>query len=40
MPRVEVVPANTPFGERLAAGFGYPQRAEIDALRRQLASPA
>ena len=26
MPRVEVVPADTPFGERLAAGFGYPLR--------------
>jgi hypothetical protein len=26
MPRIEVVPADTPFGERLAAGFGYPLR--------------
>jgi hypothetical protein len=26
MPRVEVVPADTPFGERLATGFGYPLR--------------
>lgn len=26
MPRVEVVAADTPFGERLAAGFGYPLR--------------
>jgi hypothetical protein len=26
MPRVETVAADTPFGERLAAGFGYPLR--------------
>ncbi|MHB1056449.1 MAG: hypothetical protein ACYC0F_01030 [Rhodanobacter sp.] len=26
MPRVEVVAADTPFGERLQAGFGYPLR--------------
>ncbi|MBA2078160.1 hypothetical protein [Rhodanobacter sp. PCA2] len=26
MPRVEVVPADTPLGERLLAGFGYPLR--------------
>jgi len=26
MPRVEVVAADTPFGERLATGFGYPLR--------------
>jgi hypothetical protein len=26
MPRIEVVPAGTPFGERLVAGFGYPLR--------------
>ncbi|HKR76294.1 MAG TPA: hypothetical protein VJR95_06485 [Rhodanobacter sp.] len=26
MPRIDVVPADTPFGERLAAGFGYPLR--------------
>jgi len=26
MPRIEVVPTDTPFGERLAAGFGYPLR--------------
>src|SRR6185437_13238055 len=26
MPRIEVVPADTPFGERLQSGFGYPLR--------------
>ena len=26
MPRIEVVAADTPFGERLVAGFGYPLR--------------
>lgn len=26
MPRIEVVAADTPFGERLATGFGYPLR--------------
>jgi hypothetical protein len=26
MPRIETVAADTPFGERLAAGFGYPLR--------------
>lgn len=26
MPRIEVVAADTPFGERLAVGFGYPLR--------------
>jgi hypothetical protein len=76
MPRVEIVAADTPLGERVQAGFGYPLhgaalptrvalalihyagllpgyiggramawpdhplRAEIDAQRQQLASPA